>query len=158
MVYDNLCSSRWYLSKYFLHKEINNSKKKHVKCLITDDGIIYEPSSILDKQKEYYSKLYTQNEYKICDGECDFFKADFPKLSKKEVDICDRIITLEEIGKGLSELPNNKAPGTDGFITDFYKKIWKDIKELVFKSFVSAFKKHTFCRAKKSNPYSPAER
>ena len=27
-------------TKYFLHKEINNSIKKHIKCLITDDGII----------------------------------------------------------------------------------------------------------------------
>ncbi len=130
-------------TKYFLHKEINNSKKKHIKCLITDEGTIYEPSLILDKQKEYYSRLYTQNEYNICDGECDFFKTDFPKLNEKEVNICDKIITLVEIGKGLSELPNNKAPGTDGFTTDFYKFFWKDIKNLVFESFISAFAKST---------------
>ncbi len=127
-------------TKIFLQKEINNSKKKHVRCLITEQGTFEDPKQILDKQKEYYSRLYTQNEYNECNHDCEFFKADFPKLSDNEVQICDKKISIEELGKGLRELPNNKAPGTDGFTADFYKFFWKDIKDYIYDSFVSSLK------------------
>ena len=115
-------------TKFFLQKEINNSKKKHIKCLITDQGTFEDPKQILCKQKEYYSRLYTQNQYNICDHDCQFFKADFPKLNESEIQICDKKISIEEIGKGLRELANNKAPGTDGFNADFYKFFFEGYK------------------------------
>ncbi len=107
--------------------------------MITEQGTFEDPKQILDKQKEYYSRLYTQNEYNECNHDCEFFKADFPKLSDNEVQICDKKISIEELGKGLRELPNNKAPDTDGFTADFYKFFWKDIKDYIYDSFVSSF-------------------
>ncbi len=79
--------------------------------------------------------------YNECEHDCDFFKANFPKLSKAENILCDKVLSIEEIGKGLRELPNNKAPGTDGFTADFYKFFWKDIKSYVYDSFISSLKK-----------------
>ena len=53
--------------------------------------------------------------------------------------MCDNPITIDEIGKSLKNLPNNKAPGTDGFTADFYKFFWLDIKTFLFESFEYAF-------------------
>ena len=46
---------------------------------------------------------------------------------------------MEECSIALKSLPNNKAPGSDGFTTEFYKFFWADIKQLVFDSFAYSF-------------------
>ena len=61
-----------------------------------------------------------------------------PILSVKDKVICDIDITMEECGKSLKALQNNKSPGSDGFTTEFYKFFWSDIKHFVFESFSSA--------------------
>ena len=126
-------------TKYFLNKEKSNSKVKHIKCLITDTDTINDPQEILREQKIFYQKLYTDNTLKNCDDDCEFFNHTFPELSQEELDHCDKELTIEEIGKGLKDLPNNKAPGTDGFTADFYKFFWPDIKTYVYNSFMYAF-------------------
>ena len=39
--------------------------------------------------------------------------------------ICDADITIEECGKALQKLSNNKSPGCDGLPTEFYKFFWE---------------------------------
>ena len=106
---------------------------------------------ILEEQKRFYENLYTsklnKTETFITETENSFFENnEMPELSTMDKDICDNDITLVECSKALKLLPNNKSPGSDGFTTNFYKKIWKDIKELLFESFKHSFetKQHHF--------------
>ena len=62
------------------------------------------------------------------------------KITEDDKKICDSEITIEELGKNLKQLPNNKAPGCDGFTADFYKFFWKDIKYLLFSSLLHSYK------------------
>ena len=48
-------------------------------------------------------------------------------------------MNLEELGKALKELSNDKTPGTDGFTTNFYKFFWPDIKYLLYDTFCYSF-------------------
>lgn len=42
-------------------------------------------------------------------------------IDQCEMELCDRLITVEEIKNAANGLKNNKAPGTDGLTSDFYK-------------------------------------
>ena len=43
-------------------------------------------------------------------------------------------ITVEELGKTLNRLSNNKSPGSDGFPYEFYKVFWGEIRHFVHRS------------------------
>ena len=45
-------------------------------------------------------------------------------------------LTIEECGKALKQLDNNKSPRTDGPTTNFYQYFWPDIKTLVYHSYL----------------------
>ena len=70
---------------------------------------------------------------------CALLEQSFPQLTDLDKAMCDQDITLEECGKSLRDLPNNKAPGSDGFTADFYKFFWLDIKSFVCNSFQYAY-------------------
>ena len=70
-------------------------------------------------------------------------KENIPKLSEENKMMCEMQLTMEDYGKALKELPNNKSPGCDGFTTNFYKFFWVDIKELLFESYKYSFEKNT---------------
>ena len=87
----------------------------------------------MNEELKFYQKLYTE-----CDSKT---KTDspnltnfihIPKLSQADSEICDELITLEEISNSLKDLPNNKTPGSDGLTTEFYKFFWPDLKKIVF--------------------------
>ena len=52
---------------------------------------------------------------------------------------CDREIKEDEIGKAVQDLPNNKSPGPDGILIEFYKKFWSSISDILFDSFRKSF-------------------
>ena len=41
-------------------------------------------------------------------------------------------LTLKELTTALRGMSNNRAPGTDGFPTEFFKVFWNDLKHLFF--------------------------
>ena len=124
--------------KYFSKLEVKNSNSKYIKTLLHNDTLITHPEEILDTQKQYYSKLYTQSKDSIIDPDI-FNTIEIPQLSEMEKEICEKEITIEEVGQGLKDLANNKTPGTDGLTSEFYKFFWPKIKTLVFDSISYAF-------------------
>jgi hypothetical protein len=44
-----------------------------------------------------------------------------------------RPITQEEVDQEVKEMPPRKAPGQDGFTTDFFHHCWSMIREEVWK-------------------------
>ena len=46
-------------SKFFLNQEINNYNTKHIKSLNVDNRLITIPEEILDSERKFYKKLYT---------------------------------------------------------------------------------------------------
>ena len=127
-------------TKYFLQLEKRNNRTKSIRTLITENGSITDPQKILDEQRLFYKNLYTKSSRDKCDKDCSFFNANIPQLDEIDKNNCEKLITIEECGIALQSLPNNKAPGSDGFNTEFFKFFWTDIKHLVFDSFAFSFK------------------
>ena len=128
-------------TKYFLYLEKQNYNKKCIKMLITEKGDVTDEKEILNEQKKFYENLYSDHNPNIAyddlmEMEKDFLEpSDVEKLSVEQKDFVDSEITIEECGKALSQLSNNKSPGCDGLPTEFYKFFWGYLKYMVYDSF-----------------------
>jgi hypothetical protein len=54
---------------------------------------------------------------------------DIPQLSNEENDILTEDFTVEEVCEAIMNMEKNKAPGPDGFPTEFYQTFWKVLKD-----------------------------
>jgi len=123
-------------TKYFLALERIRGDSKSIKLLIKDDGSrISDPTSILEEEKNFYSKLYTSHRGKQVDYE--EFKTNFienleiPTLNREDRLKLSEDITEEEVFQAISLSADNKSPGTDGLGNEFYKTFWPEIKDLL---------------------------
>ena len=53
---------------------------------------------------------------------------DVPQLTANDSDILVAPFSEKEVFDAIAQMKNNKAPGPDGFPTEFYKKCWHIIK------------------------------
>ncbi len=74
---------------------------------------------------EFYCNLY-KSTCKTSQTMTTFLEeAKIPQLSVEAVEELEADITLEEIKTTIMQSPNNKTPGPDGFIAEFYKDTMK---------------------------------
>ena len=66
---------------------------------------------------------------------------DVNKLNKEQSDSLEGLLTYEELSHALKQASNNKSPGADGFITEFFNFFWKDVGYFVLRSLNYAFTK-----------------
>jgi len=59
------------------------------------------------------------------------------QLSEEQKLSCEGQITIEECKKILETFKNNKSPGNDGILIEFYKSCW----DLIFQSFINCIKR-----------------
>ena len=130
-------------TKYFLNLEKTSQTIRHIRSLKIDDGITFDPDRILNEQKAFYSKLYTEDNGSLDtdDKYCQDIKNAIPKISTEYKELCDQEIDLDEITAVVQSLPNNKSPGPDGFTAEFYKFFWHDIGKIVHQTYKDAYKK-----------------
>ena len=127
-------------TKYFLNLEKRNYNQKCIKKLIGSNGTeITDQKEIIDEQRRFYEDLYSSKLKYTKDNESldeYFLNNKIPTLNEELKNICDQELTIEECGKALKQLENNKSPGADGLTTNFYKFFWPDIKNIVYESYL----------------------
>ena len=63
---------------------------------------------------------------------------DLPCLTNEQKDFCETELGEKELLYALESMPNNKTPGNDGLSKQFYEAFWKELKDLLLKSFYHA--------------------
>ena len=53
--------------------------------------------------------------------------------------MCNTPLQMDDYEKALSQLANDKSPGSDGLSTNFYKFFWPDICDLLRDSYNYSF-------------------
>ena len=96
----------------------------------------------MQEEQNFYKNLYSSKKTNEVDKQELFnsVKDHIPKLTDEEKALMDKDITIEECAKALRFLPNSKSPGSDGFTAEFYKVFWSRISQLVFDSYLYAYR------------------
>ena len=125
-------------SRYFHNLEKQNAKNKAWENILDIDGNLVSGTKNVQKvHVEFYKNLYTSEG--ICDeaGE-KFLHCISRTLSENTKLQLDRDISLEDLTMALKGMSNNKSPGPDGILVEFYKLYWnvlcKDIFDVITES------------------------
>ena len=70
---------------------------------------------------------------------------DLPCISSAADKLYESELTLVEVKKAIKELAINKTPGPDGLPNEFYKAFFEDISDLLYMSYIEAFKNGFLC-------------
>ena len=115
-------------TSFFHNMEKTNAKNKSwEKILDKNNKMLFGTKEILNTQIDFYKQLYSSEGVNKEQG--DFFGQYITKsLSPENRDIVDTEIHLDEVLAALKKMNNNKSPGPDGIIVEFYKLYWDFIK------------------------------
>lgn len=112
----------------FFHMIANGKhRNKRIFQLEQDEGTILGQENLKLYITEYYKQLFgpPEDNYVSLD---ESRIEDVPQLTAVENDILVAPFSEKEVFEAISQMKNNKAPGPDGFPTEFYKKCWHIIK------------------------------
>ena len=128
-------------SKYFLNLEKRNHIKKHIRKLHISGAISTDPLSIINSQKQFYTKLYSSCKTKLDTPEATAFfeNPNLPRVSSEASNECEGRITTDECQNIIKTFPLGKTPGNDGLPIEFYNVFWPSIGELLVKCFSEAY-------------------
>ena len=60
-------------------------------------------------------------------------------IIKETKSMLDKDITLSDMHEALQNMKNNKSPGPDGIISEFYKIYWIQLREEILKIFKNGY-------------------
>ena len=125
----------------FLNLEKRNHVRKHISKLYISGVISTDPISIMNAQKQFYTKLYSSSKTKLDtpDAAIFFENPNLSKLSSGASEKCEGKITIEECQNIIKAFQLGKTPGNDGLPIEFYNVFWSSIGEMVVESFNEAY-------------------
>ena len=109
-------------TKLFFHLEKQKLSKQLITEIDSPNGITKnDTDSITEEFRNFYKKLYKNilNDSKAQDFL--FQNAEVKQVTREESNFLTKAITVNEVKKAISEMKNNKSPGSDCLTVDFYK-------------------------------------
>lgn len=91
------------------------------------DQLTQPPQQITNILEAYYTGLYSEDPKDQATAQTFLDRLTLPKLSMSQIKYLNAPISKEEILFMIKTLANNKASGSDGYTTEFYKATMEDI-------------------------------
>ena len=115
-------------SKYFHDLEKLHSKNKSIdKMLDKNNVMVHGTDNVQKVQVDFYTNLFkSEGVDHVLKNK--FIEAIDKKLPDDLKEMVDSDLSIEELGKCLKIMKNNKSPGPDGICTEFYKCYWNIVK------------------------------
>ncbi|CAM2119765.1 unnamed protein product [Caretta caretta] len=110
-------------SRFFYALEIKRGAKKHITCLLAEDGtLLMDPVEMCGRARAFYAGLFSPD---LTDpNACRVLWDELPTISASEQDRLELPLTLAEVLEALHHMPTNKSPGMDGLTMEFYHVFW----------------------------------
>lgn len=104
-----------------------------IRAMRERDGATHtDPIAINKALTEYYIDLYKRDPLDT-EAAADFLaKLQLPTLKPDDLQLLNSPITIEEVGRGISNLENGKTPGPDGLTAEYYKALKEDLTTPLF--------------------------
>ncbi|CAM2095310.1 unnamed protein product [Caretta caretta] len=110
-------------SRFFYALEKTRRAKKHVTCLLAEDGTpLTEPVEMCRRARAFYASLFSPDP--TDPGACRVLWEELPMVSASDRDQLELSLTLAEFSEALCRMPTNKSPGIDGLTVEFYRVFW----------------------------------
>ncbi|CAM2105899.1 unnamed protein product [Caretta caretta] len=110
-------------SRFFYALEKTRGAKKHVTCLLAEDGTpLTEPVEMCGRARAFYASLFSPDP--TDPGSCRVLWEELPMVSASDRDRLELPLTLAEFLEALRRMPTNKSPGMDGLTVEFYRVFW----------------------------------
>ena len=137
--------AKWYSegernTKYFyaLEKARYNAKTCY-KLINEENQEIDGQQEILEEQKKFYTKLYSEDEdVKFTLNNNTGIHVD-ENIKKQQ----DEEISNKDIKQAMQRMKNNKTPGEDGISVDFYKVFWNNIETIFMEMIEYSYSNNT---------------
>ncbi|CAM2097065.1 unnamed protein product [Caretta caretta] len=110
-------------SRFFYALEKTRGAKKHVTCLLAEDGTpLTEPAAMCGRARAFYASLFSPD---LTDRSASrVLWEELPMVSASNRDRLELPLTLAEFSEALRHMPTNKSPGMDGLTVEFYHVFW----------------------------------
>ncbi|CAM4704037.1 unnamed protein product [Lepidochelys olivacea] len=110
-------------SRFFYALEKTRGAKKHIICLLAEDGTpLTEPVELCGRARAFYTSLFSPDP--TDPGTCGVLWEELPTVSASNRDRLELPLTLAEFSKALRRMPTKKSPGMDGLTVEFYRVFW----------------------------------
>ncbi|CAM2105898.1 unnamed protein product [Caretta caretta] len=110
-------------SRFFYALEKTRGTKKHVTCLLAEDGTpLTDPEEMCGRARDFYTSLFSPDP--TDPGACRVLWEELPTVSVGDRDRLELPLTLAEFSEALRRMPTNKSPGMDGLTVEFYRAFW----------------------------------
>ncbi|CAM2103813.1 unnamed protein product [Caretta caretta] len=110
-------------SHFFYALEKTRGAKKHVTCLLAEDGTpLTDPVEMCGRARDFCTSLFSPDP--TDPGACRVLWEELPTVSVGDRDRLELPLTLDEFSEALHRMPTNKSPGMDGLTVDFYHAFW----------------------------------
>ena len=108
-----------------------------VQKLKSGSSTLTKPDEISNSFADFYRTLYKNTDTCTDNEELEQFleSIKLTELSGHSSKVLDRPITAEEVLEVISTLKNNKSPGPDGYINEFYKKFKDTLSPLLLNAY-----------------------
>ena len=127
-------------SKFFLNLENNSSPKTSICRLLDNQGkVVLDSQRILKELENYYKSLYTKQVSTASEEIFSSFLDNtncIPVLTEDQKALCEGSLSKDECYNALKDFPNEKSPGNDGLTSEFYKKFWPLLGQLLTLSII----------------------
>ncbi|CAM2118937.1 unnamed protein product [Caretta caretta] len=110
-------------SRFFYTLEKTRGAKKHVTCLLAEDGTsLMDLVEMCGRACDFYTSLFSPDP--TDPGACRVLWEELPTVSVGIRDQLELPLTLAEFSEALRRMPTNKSPGMDGLTVEFYHAFW----------------------------------
>ncbi|CAM2097401.1 unnamed protein product [Caretta caretta] len=110
-------------SRFFYALEKTRGAKKHVTCLLAEDGApLTDPVEMCGRACDFYTSLFSPDP--TDPGACGVLWEELPMVSVGIRDQLELPLTLAEFLEALCHMPTNKSPSMDGLTVEFYRAFW----------------------------------
>ncbi|CAM2098551.1 unnamed protein product [Caretta caretta] len=110
-------------SRFFYALEKTRGAKKHVTCLLAEDGTpLTDPAEMCGRAQAFYASLFSPDP--TDPSACRVLWVELPTVSASDQDQLELPLALAEFSEALRHMPTNKSPGMDGLTVEFYRVFW----------------------------------
>lgn len=127
-------------SAYFFRLEKYRSKMNNIHQLNINGTVTNDAKIISTFCCNFYSNLYDTNYNAEYAKQLFDSVNNIRKIELSDCRYCDSPLTVEEVVKSITLLKNNKSPGTDGMVAEFYKAFSDQLAPFLLQVFMESIK------------------